>query len=338
MLKVSVVGATGYTGEELLKILSNHPQVEISSVSAKIDKPTALDELYPYFKGQLNLICKNYEPGEVKAAELVFLAVPHSVAMELAPPLLKEGKVIIDLSADFRLKDPSLYPKHYHFTHKAPEFLAKAVYGLPELYKEEIKKATLIANPGCFPTSVILGLLPFTQEKLIDKSANIFIDAKTGFSGAGREKVIKSVKADIEENVKAYKVAQHQHQVEMEQILKEVFGKESPLIFVPHLIPIERGILSAIYLTLKENKEEKEVFSLFKNFFKDKPFVQVLDLNKFPETKFVRTTNFCQIGIRSLGKIVIIITAIDNLVKGAAGQAVQNMNIRFGFPESMGLD
>lgn len=338
MLKVAVVGATGYTGEELVNILVRHPKVKITSLSAKIDKPTLMSELFPNLSGKLDLICQEYDANETaQNADLVFLAVPHGVAMKLAPPLLKKGKIIIDLSADFRLKDFSLYPKYYGFSHESSLLLGEAIYGLPEIYRESIKKANLIANPGCFPTAVILGLLPFSQNEWLDKSAPIFIDAKTGVTGGGRKAVINFLFSEVSENVKAYKVLQHQHQVEMEQILTQVIGKGLKLNFVPHLVPIQRGILSNIYGQLKVEKKEKEIWELFYNFYKDEPFVQVLELNYFPETRFVRLGNLCQIGLRLKDKVVIVITAIDNLVKGAAGQAVQNMNIRFGFPEEMGL-
>ncbi len=338
MLKVAVVGATGYTGEELVKLLIAHPEVKLTSLSAKIDKPVAIAELFPSLKGKSDLICEEYDFDKVvKNAELIFLAVPHGVAMELTPALLKKGKVIIDLSADFRLKEPSLYPEHYNFTHREPELLAEAVYGLPEFYRAEIKKTNLIANPGCFPTSVILGILPLARSHWLDESASIFIDAKTGVTGGGRKAVLNFLFPEVSENVKAYKVACHQHQIEMEQILEEAAGSKLDLTFVPHLIPIQRGILSTIYLKLKEKKEENDLWQLFNKFYKDEPFVQVLELNHFPETKFVRMGNYCHIGVRAKEKIAIVISAIDNLQKGAAGQAVQNMNIRFGFPENMGL-
>ncbi len=338
MIKVAIVGATGYTGEELVKILVVHPGVKITSLSAKIDKPAFISELFPELKGKIELICKEPDLDEVaQNADLVFLAVPHGAAMQLAPPLLKKGKTVIDLSADFRLKDASLYPRHYKFSHQAAEFLAEAVYGLPEMYREKIKKAKLIANPGCFPTSVILGILPLAKKKLLDKSAPIFIDAKTGVTGAGRNVVLNSLASAAKENVKAYKVGQHQHQVEMEQILAEASGSELKLTFVPHLIPIQRGILSSIYLQLKDELKEKELWQIFKDSYKDEPFVQVLDLGHFPETKSVRMGNFCRLGLYAKGKVAIAISAIDNLGKGAAGQAVQNMNICCGFSEDEGL-
>jgi len=338
MTKVAVVGATGYTGEELVNLLVCHPKVKITSLSAKIDKPVPIDKLFPSLKGKINLVCEEYNFDKVaKDADLVFLAVPHGVAMKLTPPLLKKGKIIIDLSADFRLKDSSLYPEHYNFTHRTPKLLAEAIYGLPEIYREKIKKATLIANPGCFPTSVILGVLPLIRNNWLDESASLFVDAKTGVTGGGRKAVLNFLFPEVSENVKAYKVARHQHQVEMEQILSEIGGKPIELTFVPHLIPIQRGILSTIYLQLKDSKKGKEVWQLFQKFYKNEPFVQILEFNHFPETKSVRKGNFCQIGLHAKEKLVIVITAIDNLVKGAAGQAVQNMNIRFGFPEYMGL-
>ncbi|MEA3369307.1 MAG: N-acetyl-gamma-glutamyl-phosphate reductase [Candidatus Ratteibacteria bacterium] len=339
MLKAAIVGATGYTGEELVRILIGHPQVKITSLSAKIDKPLPISELCPDFKGKVDLVCKGFDLDEVAGdSELVFLAVPHGVAVKLAPSLLEKGKIVIDLSADFRLKDVSLYPKHYGFSHEAPKLLGEAVYGLPEIYRQDLKKANLIANPGCFPTSVILGILPLAKKNLLDKSSPIFVDAKTGLTGAGREAVLDFLASEAEENVRAYKVTRHQHQVEMEQILAEAGGGAvCQLVFVPHLIPIQRGILSTIYLQLQNEKEEKEIWQIFKNFYRDEPFVQVLELEHFPETKSVRMGNFCQIGLRRRGKVVVVIAAIDNLVKGAAGQAVQNMNIRFGFPEDMGL-
>jgi len=338
VVKVSIVGATGYAGEELLKILIDHPQVEIVSLSAKIDKPRKISQIFPELSGKTDLICEEPDFSRiVPGCDLAFLALPHRVSMEAAPEFLRAGKKVIDLSADYRLKDVSVYEQWYGLKHKNPEYLARAVYGLPEVYREKIKPAQLIANPGCYPTGIILGCLPFLAKGKVT-SQNIIVDAKTGLSGAGREKEAVLV-TEMENNFRAYKVDAHQHAPEINQELSAFAGERIEVTFTPHLIPIQRGILSTIYLQLKKALSQEEAQGLYQDFYQNEPYVKVLPEGKFPQLKDVAKTNFCHIGLKisPAKKIAIVICAIDNLVKGASGQAAQNMNIMYGFKETEGL-
>jgi N-acetyl-gamma-glutamyl-phosphate reductase len=338
MIKTAIVGATGYAGEELLKILVNHPQVEITSVSAKIDKPQKISEIFPYLSGKIDLVCAEPEFARiVPDCDLVFLALPHRVSMEVAPRFLQGGKKIIDLSADYRLQDKSVYKKYYGIPHKNPEYLKLAVYGLPELYKEKIRKTMLLANPGCFPTGIMLGCLPALAKGLAKKK-NIIADAKTGLSGAGREKEAQLI-PQMKDNFCAYKVDEHQHSPEINQELSQFAGKKIEITFTPHLIPVKRGILSTIYMPLKKAVTQKKMQKVYQKFYKDAPFVKVLPEGQFPQLKDVVKTNYCHIGLKvnPEKKLAIVICAVDNLVKGASGQAVQNMNIMCGFDETEGL-
>jgi len=338
MLKVAIVGATGYAGEELLKILIGHPRVEIVSLSAKIDKPRKISQIFPELSGKTDLICEEPDFSRiVPGCDLAFLALPHRVSMEAAPAFLRAGKKVIDLSADYRLKDVSVYEQWYGLKHKNPEYLARAVYGLPEVYREKIKPAQLIANPGCYPTGIILGCLPFLAKGKVS-SQNIIVDAKTGLSGAGREKEAVLI-AEMQDNFRAYKVDAHQHAPEINQELSNFSGQKVEITFTPHLIPIQRGILSTIYLQLKKALSQEEAQGLYQDFYQSEPYVKVLPEGKFPQLKDVAKTNFCHIGLKisPAKKIAIVICGIDNLVKGASGQAVQNMNIMYGFKETEGL-
>lgn len=336
MLKVGVVGATGYAGEEVLKILINHKGVKITELSAIIDKEEPISSLLPVFKGKLDVICKKPDPQEMaKNVDLVFLGLPHKVSMEIAPAFLKAGKLVVDLSADYRL-DPKIYEKWYGVPHKDTVNLVQAVYGLPELYCDRIKKARLLANPGCYPTSVILGIAPMLVEKAIDRSY-IIADSKSGATGAGRKADIGLIFSEVNENLKAYKVNDHQHKPEINTILSRIAGEEIDIIFTPHLIPMNRGILSTIYLKLTKPIDTEAAVGLYKAFYKGKPFVRVYDEGKLPQIRDVVGTNFCDIGLKVSGSTLIAISCIDNLVKGAAGQAVQNMNLMCGFAETEGL-
>jgi len=339
MIRAAVVGATGYTGEELVRILSAHPQVELTSLSAIIDAPTSYGKLFPHFKGKVELICKELNIDEVsRVSDFVFLALPHRVSMEIAPRFLKKGKKVIDLSADYRLHDVNLYEKWYGASHKDEANLKKAVYGLPELYREKIKKAGLIANPGCYPTSVILAALPLFKEKTV-KIDSIIADAKSGVTGAGRKADINLSFGEVGGNLKAYKINAHQHSPEIDQELSGISGRNIEVVFVPHLVPMRRGILSTVYIKMKNNISEDAVFGLFKKYYRDEPFVRVFDKGLLPQVKDVVDTNFCDIGIKvDEGKaLVVVVSAIDNLKKGASGQAVQNMNVMGGYDEKTGL-
>jgi len=336
MLKVGVVGATGYAGEEVIKILIRHSGVKVTELSAIIDREEPFSSILPFFKGKLDIICKKPDPGKMaENVDLVFLGLPHRVSMEIAPAFLKAGKLVVDLSADYRL-DPKTYEKWYGTAHKDTTNLGRAVYGLPELYSDQIKKAKLIANPGCYPTSVILGIAPALAGKLIDQSYMI-ADSKSGATGAGRKADLGLIFCEINENLKAYKVNDHQHKPEINAILSRVAGKDIDVVFTPHLIPMNRGILSTIYLKLTKPMDTASAVNIYKKFYDGKPFVRVCEEGKLPQVRDVVGTNFCDIGVKVTDSTLIVVSCIDNLVKGAAGQAVQNMNLMCDFSETEGL-
>jgi len=337
MVKVAVVGATGYTGEQIVKILLNHPKVEVTSLSALVDKPLPIGKILPEFKNRIDLVCGNLDVDDAASkSEVVFLSLPHKVSMKFAPLFLKKGKKVIDLSADYRLKDITVYEKWYGAKHEDQAHVAEAVYGLPELFREKIKKASLIANPGCYPTGSILGSAPMLIKKVVD-TKSIIIDAKTGVTGAGRKAAVELIFGEVNENIKAYKINQHQHMPEINQELSNAAGEKIEITFTPHLVPMNRGILSTIYFKLVKPMSTKEAVDLYKDFYKNEPFVRVYDENEFPQTRDVINTNFCDIGVKVTGSMAIVISCIDNLWKGAASQAVQNMNIICGFKETEGL-
>lgn len=336
MIKVGVVGATGYAGEEVIKILVNHKQVKITELSAVIDKEEPLSSIFPAFKGRCDLMC--YKPDPEKMArniDLVFLGLPHKVSMQVAPIFLKAGKIVIDLSADYRL-DPDVYKTWYGIEHTDKANILKAVYGLPELYREEIRKAKLIANPGCYPTSAILGAAPAVEARIVDKDS-VIIDSKSGVTGAGRKPDLALSFAEVNENLKAYKVNEHQHKPEINKILSQVSDYKIEVVFTPHLIPMNRGILSTIYMKLNKKLDTAEAIDMYRNFYGGMPFVRIYDEGKLPQTRDVVLSNYCDIGLKVTGDRLIAISCIDNLKKGAAGQAVQNMNIIAGFDETEGL-
>jgi N-acetyl-gamma-glutamyl-phosphate reductase len=339
MIRAGIVGATGYAGEELIELLLAHPEVKITSVSAKIEKPEDISDIFPKFKNRLNLVCAEPDIKEISAkCDLVFLALPHTVSMRIAPKLLEAGKKVIDLSADYRLKDTKVYEKFYKTGHKDKINLKKAVYGLPEIYRNTIKKAVLIANPGCYPTAAILALAPAIVCSLIEPDS-IIIDAKSGVSGAGRKITSDFMFTEINENFKAYKVNIHQHAPEINQVLSKLAGGQLKVTFVPHLLPLNRGILETIYLRKNNGSAKKSqgFIALYKKFYKKEPFIRIKEEGSYPCFKDVVGTNFCDIGIKEDKDSVIIVSAIDNLLKGASGQAVQNMNIMYKFPEQLGL-
>jgi len=335
MINVGIVGATGYAGEELIDILLRHPDVRITDVSAKLEKPQEISDIFPKFKGRINLICAQPDIKKIAGTcDLVFLALPHTVSMEMVPKLLKLGKKVIDLSADYRLKDTKIYEKFYNTRHKDKLNLTEAVYGLPEIYRAKIKNARLIANPGCYPTVSILALAPLAAFDLVETDS-IIIDAKSGVTGAGRKITEGFLFSEINEDFKAYKVNAHQHSPEINQQLSKLAGKKISVTFVPHLLPLNRGILATIYV--KKAQKSQNLTALYKKFYKKEPFVRIRDEEDFPRIKDVVGTNFCDIGIKESADSVIIIAAIDNLLKGAAGQAVENMNIMYKFPEYTAL-
>ncbi len=337
MIRAAIIGATGYAGEELIRILLSHPKVSISHLVAKIEQSCPINTIFPWLENLLELECASViDTDEIaKNSDIIFLALPHQLSMAVAPSFLNQEKKVIDLSADYRLKDVTEYEKWYGVEHKSKEFIKDAVYGLCELHRAEIVKAQLIANPGCYPTCAILPCAPFLKAQLVEP--DIIIDAKSGTSGAGRTFSANLLFSEVNENFKAYKVCNHQHSPEIIQELQAVSNGAVLLSFVPHLIPISRGILSTIYMRLKKNISVFEAVDTVKKFYQDEPFIRVRPADEFPEIRDVVHSNFCDIGIKVNQQRLVVIAAIDNLVKGAAGQAVQNLNIISGFEETLGL-
>ena len=338
-LKVGVVGATGYTGEELVRLLVRHPDAEVTYVSGKEDRDKKIQEIFPYLKNSLDLDCRAFTFEEaLEKADLFFLSLPHTVSMQTAPTFLAAKKKVIDVSADYRLQNLKAYEKFYKTTHKDTAGLKHAIYGLPEINREKIKTARLVANPGCYPTGAILGVLPGLKKNLF-QTDSIVIDAKSGVTGAGRKAEKALNFSEVNESFKAYKLFEHQHVPEIDQELSRASKKEVRVVFVPHLLPINRGILSTIYVKLKKKITAQELIGAYQKFYKEEPFVKVYADGLLPEIKNVVHTNFCDIGLRIHEEkgLAVIVTAIDNLDKGAAGQAVQNMNIMCGFSEKAGL-
>ncbi len=338
MVKVAVVGASGYTGVELLRILVGHPEVEICAVTSRQHEGISISKVFPSLSGFCELLC---EPLDVSAiaerVDVVFTALPHKSAMEVVPGFLEAGCKVIDLSADYRLKDRHVYEQWYQH-HTSPELFAEAVYGLPELYLQQLGSARLVANPGCYPTSIILGLAPLLENRLINPDT-LVIDSKSGVSGAGRGAKVGSLYCEANEGFKAYGIASHRHTPEIEQELARLAGGAIRLNFTPHLLPVNRGILSTCYADLTAAKSSQELLELYRHHYESCRFVRIMPGEGLPNVAYVRGTNFCDIGIVSDERTgrVIVVSVIDNLVKGAAGQAVQNMNIICGFNESLGL-
>lgn len=339
MINIGIVGISGYSGVTALELLLKHPKVRVTYASANNTEGKVTD-IWPQLAGKTNLICAKFDLKKaVSLCNLIFLAVPHTVSMALTPNLLKEGVLVIDLSGDYRLKSAQQYKKWYGKTHVDSKNLGEAVYGLPELYREDIKKAKLIANPGCYPTAALLALTPFVS--IHGKSTqSIAIDAKSGISGAGRKASATLNFAEVNENFKPYKVLNHQHAPEIDLYLSKLSTKPIKIDFVPHLLPVNRGILETIYVRLDQKLNLDTLHKVYTRFYKTEPFVQILPLGQQPELKNVVRTNMCDIGlaISEDNRLLVITSAIDNLVKGAAGQAIQNMNIMKGFKETTGLN
>jgi N-acetyl-gamma-glutamyl-phosphate reductase len=340
MLKVAIVGASGYTGVELLRILHSHPEVAVTCVTSEQSAGRPISDIFPTLRGRYDMALENLEPvGIAEKVDIVFTALPHKAAMEVVPTFLKMGKNVVDLSADYRLHDAAVYERWYD-KHLNPEVLQEAVYGIPELRRAQIAEASLIANPGCYPTSVILGLAPLLKGKVID-TKSIIVDAKSGVSGAGRGAKVDGLYCEVNEGFRAYGVGgTHRHIPEIEQELSLLAGNELAISFTPHLVPMDRGILSTIYTNPLGKVTAADLITLYEAFYDGEPFVRVLPEGVFPSTAHVRGSNFCDIGIAVDDRTgrVIIVSAIDNLVKGASGQAVQNMNLMCGLPETLGLD
>ena len=338
MLRVGIIGASGYTGAELTRILSAHPEVELTVATSRQNAGLPLSEVYPSLKDRINIIFEDVVMEDlVERADLFFTAVPHQTAMSIVPQLLQAGKKVVDLSADFRISDAKVYEEWYQ-THTAPEYLNEAVYGLPEIYREKIVRARLTANPGCYPTSIILGTAPLLKAGIIDPDT-LIADSKSGATGAGRSASVATLFCEVSEGFKAYKIGEHRHTPEIEQEISLLSGRQVVISFTPHLVPMSRGILSTIYSKMVKQLSQAEIYEIYHNFYKEEPFVRICDIGTYPATQFVKGSNFCDIGFKldkRTGR-VIIISAIDNLVKGAAGQAVQNMNLMYGFKETLGL-
>ncbi len=329
MIKTGIMGGSGYTGTILVGLLTRHPEAELAFVTSETHKGKKISDVYPHLEGVLDLSYKAPEVDKLSGADVVFLALPNGMAMNIAPKLLKSGAKVIDLSADYRFKDAAVFKEWYKMDHASKDLLAKAVYGLPEI--ENVKGADLVANPGCYATASILGLYPLVKEGLIDLNS-IVVDAKSGISGAGKALTDETHFPNCNEGVSAYKVAAHRHIPEIEQELG------AKITFTPHLIPMTRGILSTIYAKAGKAIDEAKLTRIYKDFYKGKPFIRVLD-QKLPSTKNVYGANYCDIAVKydKRTNTVIVLSAIDNLIKGASGQALQNMNIMFGLQETAGL-
>jgi len=338
MIRAAVVGATGYAGAELVRILSGHPEVDLTVITSRQYAGTPYDTIYPSLSGFVTLCCAGNDPAVIAGhADVVFLALPHKASMDMAPDLIDAGKRVVDLSADFRFRNRDVYEAHYQ-PHSCAHLMERAVYGLCEIYGDDVAAADLIGNPGCYPTSVLLPLLPLIGEGLVAPTS-IIADCKSGVSGAGRGATATTHFCHVNESFKAYKVGGHRHTPEIEEQLSLRAGVTVNITFVPHLIPMTRGMQSTIYATRASMADPAQIGQCLTSFYANKPFVRLLPDGRVPDTLHVKGTNFCDIGWQvdpGSGRIILL-SAIDNLVKGAAGQAVQNMNLMFGLDETAGL-
>jgi len=335
-IKTGIVGGTGYTGVELLRLLVGHPEVELAVITSRSESGRAVDSLFPNLRGSISLAFSEPDPGQLASCDLVFFATPNGTAMTMVPQLLDAGVRVIDLAADFRLRQADEWQQWYGMQHACPEYLQQAVYGLPEVNRAAIAQANLVANPGCYPTAVQLGFLPLLEEGLVE-SGHLIADAKSGVSGAGRKATTATLLCEASENFKAYAVPGHRHLPEIRQGLELAAGKPVGLTFVPHLTPMIRGIHATLYAQLLDT--DRDLQAVFEARYSDEPFVDVLPAGSHPETRSVRGANQCRIAIHrpQQGNTVVVLSVIDNLVKGAAGQALQNMNVMFGLNEVTGL-
>ena len=336
MIKVGIVGGTGYTGVELLRLLALHPQVELRTITSRADAGTPVNQMFPSLRGYLDISFTHPDTAHLEQCDVVFFATPNGIAMQQARSLLDAGVRVIDLAADFRIKDVKVWEKWYGMSHACPDLIAQAVYGLPEVNRDKIRQAQLVANPGCYPTAVQLGFFPLLEAGLVD-AGSLIADAKSGVSGAGRKAEMGSLFSEAADNFKAYGVSGHRHLPEIRQGLSVVAKHEVGLTFVPHLTPLIRGIHATLYARLKTDTDLQAVFE---KRYANEPFVDVMPAGSLPETRSVRGSNRCRIAVHRPqdGDTVVVLSVIDNLVKGAAGQAVQNMNIMFGLPEATALN
>ena len=337
MIKAAIVGGTGYTGVELLRLLAAHPEVELNAITSRSDAGQAVADMFPNLRGHVDLAFCEPDQAGLTECDVVFFATPNGIAMQHAAALLEAGVRVIDLAADFRLKDPAEWAQWYGQPHACPDLLEEAVYGLPEVNRAAVAKARLVANPGCYPTAVQLGFLPLLENNLVDIS-RLIADAKSGVSGAGRKANVSTLLGEASESFKAYAVPGHRHLPEIRQGLQRVTGSAVGLTFVPHLTPMIRGIHATLYAELTAKTADLQ--QLYESRYENEPFVDVLPAGSHPETRSVRGANTCRLSIHRPqgGNTLVVLSVIDNLVKGAAGQAVQNMNIMFGLSETSGLN
>lgn len=339
-IKVGIVGGTGYTGVELLRLLALHPDVELSVITSRGEAGLPVADMFPSLRGRVNLAFTDPAQADLTLCDVVFFATPHGVAMSQAKALVAAGVKVIDLAADFRLQDTAVFEQWYKLSHSCPEVLADAAYGIPELYRDKVRAAQVIGNPGCYPTTVLLGLAPLLEQGLIDLSVPIISDSKSGVSGAGRKAEVATLFAESSDNMKAYGVAGHRHHPEIHAQLQQLAGEQVQFIFVPHLIPMIRGMLSTIYVKLSASGLNTDIQALYEARYQGEAFVDVLPPGSLPETRSVRGANQLRLALHpqaDSGYLTIIVVQ-DNLVKGAAGQAVQNMNIMFDLDEQAGLN
>ncbi len=338
MVRVAIAGASGYTGFELIRIIAQHPETRLTTITSRAQLGQRLDDFYPAFRGHFDLVFQEPDPEILtRDADVVFTALPHQAAMDMVPALLDRGVKVVDLSADYRFRDPAVYEAWYQ-RHKTPELLTEAVYGLPELYRDAISRARLVGNPGCYPTSIILAAAPLLQQGLV-RAETIIADSKSGVSGAGRGASLAVHFCEVNEGFKAYKVCEHRHTPEIEQELGRLAGRALIVNFTPHLVPMSRGILSTVYASLETGVSSERIDEAFRAFYDEAPFVRLCKKGEFPSTLQVRGSNHCDLGWRVDPRTqrVVVVSVIDNLTRGASGQAVCNMNLMCGLHETAGL-
>tara|TARA_A100000171_G_scaffold52440_1_gene70798 strand:- start:698 stop:1789 length:1092 start_codon:yes stop_codon:yes gene_type:complete len=337
-IKVGIVGGTGYTGVELLRLLSCHPNAELVAITSRKEEGMPVAQMYPNLRGHVDLSFTTPETAALEQCDIVFFATPHGVAMEQAKSLLDHGVRIIDLAADFRLQDTAVFEQWYNLPHACPEILAESVYGLVELNREKIANARVVGNPGCYPTTVVLGLLPLLREKGLIDPSYIIADCKSGVSGAGRKESVPTLFSEASDNFKAYGIGGHRHLPEITEQLEGIAAGPVQLTFLPHLVPMIRGMFSTIYVRVPPDAQDTDFQALFEQYYAGEAFVDVMPEGSAPETRSVRASNKLRIALQrpNPGQLIILVVQ-DNLVKGASGQAVQNMNLMFGLPETTGL-
>jgi len=335
MVRIGVLGATGYTGLELIKILLRHPQAELVALTSRQEGSVPVAEIHPQLTGRIDLALENLSPGAVaERADCVFSCLPHGASAQAVGQILDAGKRVIDFSADYRLKDPQVYQQWYKQQHVDPARLETAVYGLPEFFAGEIREANLVANPGCYPTGAALAVAPLVAGELVSADDMIF-DSKSGVSGAGRTPKLTTLFTECNESIAAYAVGEHRHTPEIDQNLSRIAGRKVEVIFTPHLVPMDRGILTTVYASLTGDASTGQLLDALRGFYEGKPFVRVVD--HLPSTKHTMGTNDCDITGRRVGNRAVVVSSEDNLIKGASGQAVQNFNLMYGFAETLGL-